>query len=174
MKSMRKFGLIGLTLGMAIGLAPVPPANASQFSFATKANTAVYDFKGKTVLGNSFVGKSLAGKPTVLWFWAPWCTVCRGEAPDLVALSKSFKGKINLVGVAGLGPVKDMKGFIKDTRTGNFQHIADESGLIWNRFQIVSQPSFIFISKSGVAYRIVGSLSKSDLFSMTKDLLKKA
>jgi len=174
MKSIRKFGIIGLGLTMAISLATLPTANASQFSFATKADTAIYNFNGKTVLGKSFVGKSLVGKPTVLWFWAPWCTVCRGESPDLVALSKSFKGKINLVGVAGLGPVKDMKGFIKDTKTGSFQHIADKSGLIWNRFQIVSQPSFIFISKSGVAYRIVGSLSKSELFSMTKDLIKKA
>lgn len=174
MNSIRKFGIIGLTLAMAISIATLPTANASQYSFAKKTNSAVYNFTGKTVLGKSFLGKSLAGKPTVLWFWAPWCSVCRGESPNLVALSKRFKGKINLIGIAGLGQVNDMKGFIKETKTEGFQHLADESGLIWNRFQIVSQPSFIFISKSGVSYRIVGSLSKSELFSMTKDLLKKA
>lgn len=171
---MRKFGIIELCLVMAMSLATLPISNAAEYTQAKKSNSAVYDFNGKTVAGKSFLGKSLAGKPTVLWFWAPWCTVCRGESPNLVALSKSFKGKINLVGVAGLGPVNDMKGFIKDTKTGGFQHLADESGLIWNKFEIVSQPSFIFISKSGVAERIAGSLSKSELFSMTKDLLKKA
>jgi len=174
MKSMRKFGIIGFSLVMAMTLVTLPTANSAKYTFATKKNSAAYDFNGKTVLGKSFQGKSLAGKPTVLWFWAPWCSVCRGESPDLVALSKSFKGKINLIGVAGLGPVNDMKGFIKDTKTGGFQHLADESGLIWSKFEIVSQPSFIFISKSGITERIAGSLSKNELFSMTKDLLKKA
>lgn len=174
MKSMRKFGIIWLSLVLALSLVTLPTSNAAAYTFATNKNSAAYDFNGKTVLGKSFQGKSLAGKPTVLWFWAPWCSVCRGESPDLVALSKSFKGKINLIGVAGLGPVNDMKGFIKDTKTGGFQHLADENGKIWNKFEIVSQPSFIFISKSGVTERIAGSLDKSELFSMTKELLKKA
>ena len=174
MKSIHKFGIIGLSLAMAFSIVSLPSANAALYTSTTNTNSAVYNFTAKTVLGKSFLGKSLAGKPTVLWFWAPWCSVCRGESPDLVALSKSFKGKINLVGVAGLGPVNDMKSFIKDTHTGNFPHIADVSGLIWNRFQIVSQPSFVFISKSGAAVRIVGSLPKKDLFTMTSDLVKQA
>ncbi|HUX65746.1 MAG TPA: redoxin domain-containing protein, partial [archaeon] len=149
-------------------------ANASQHHSATNANSAVYNFKAATVQGKSFAGKSLAGKPSVLWFWAPWCTICRGESPDLIALAKAFKGKINIVGVASLGPVSDMKDFVKQTHTGIFTHIADPNGLIWSRFQIVSQPSFVLISKSGVPYRIVGSPPKSDLFSLTKDLIKKA
>ena len=165
--------VIGISLALMIGLSSIPAANASVRAPVTKPLLASYNFVGKTVIGKSFTGLSLEGKPTVLWFWAPWCTVCRGESPDLRALSQSFKGKINLVGVAGLGPVKDMKGFIKDTNTGNFLHLADVSGEIWNHFQIVSQPSFVFISKSGVASRIVGAISKSELFAITKDLIKK-
>ena len=171
---MRSIRAIGVSLAIVSSLAISPMASATQHASTTHASLAIYNFKAKTVQGKIFLGKSLAGKPTVLWFWAPWCTICRGESPDLVALSQSFKGKINLVGVAGLGPVNDMKGFIKDTHTGNFSHIADVNGDIWNHFQIVSQPSFIFISKIGVAYRIVGSMSKSDLFAITTDLIKKA
>ena len=165
--------IIGTALALTLGFSAVPAANATTRTTVAKTLPASYNFTGKTVLGKNFTGLSLRGKPTVLWFWAPWCTVCRGESPDLRALSQSFKGEINLVGVAGLGPVKDMKGFIKDTNTGNISHLADVSGEIWNHFQIVSQPSFVFISKSGVASRIVGAISKSELFAITKDLIKK-
>lgn len=171
---MRTIRILGITLAMTIALISSPQANATQNVSATKQNSSLYNFTATTVDGKTIQGKSLEGKATVLWFWAPWCTICRGESPDLVALSKSFKGRINLVGVAGLGPVNDMKKFIKDTHTGNFFHIADVSGAIWNHFQIVSQPSFIFITKSGTSYRIVGAMSKSDLFSITSDITKKA
>ena len=30
------------------------------------------DFSGTTVSGDEFQGASLAGRPTLLWFWAPW------------------------------------------------------------------------------------------------------
>lgn len=171
---MRPIRAIGVSLAIVLSFVSFPVAHASQRISATNANSAVYNFTATTVQGKSFLGKSLAGKPSVLWFWAPWCTICRGESPDLIALAKAFKGKINIVGVASLGPVGDMKNFVKETHTGIFSHIADTSGLIWSRFQIVSQPSFVLISKSGVPYRIVGSLPKGDLFSLTKDLIKKA
>lgn len=160
-----------LTIGVMIALSVplVPTANAT-----TKVNSYVYNFKAVTVQGKAFDGRSLVGKPSVLWFWAPWCSICRGESSDLVALAKAFKGKINLVGVAGLGPVNDMKEFIKDTHTENVSHIADESGAVWSRFHIPAQPSFVFLTKSGVAYRQIGALTKNELFSLTKDLIKKA
>ena len=34
---------------------------------------AVLDFTSETVAGEPFDGADLAGKPTVFWFWAPWC-----------------------------------------------------------------------------------------------------
>lgn len=168
MKRNRKFRVAVIGTLISFGVALAPTANAA------KVTPIVYNFKAVTVQGQAFNGASLIGKPSVLWFWAPWCGICRGESPDLVALAKAFKGKINLVGVASLGPVNDMKGFIKDTHTGNFTHIADESGAVWNRFQIPAQPSFVFLTKSGIAYRQIGALTQGELFSFTKDLLKKA
>jgi thiol-disulfide isomerase/thioredoxin len=171
---MRFTRFLGTTVAITLAVISSPVANATQNVSTPKASSYLYNFTAKTTGGKIFLGKSLEGKATVLWFWAPWCTICRGESPDLVALAQSYKGTINLVGVAGLGPINDMKGFIKDTHTGNFLHLADVSGDIWNHFQIVSQPSFVFIRKSGVAYRIVGSMSKSDLFAMTSKITKNA
>ncbi len=168
----RSFIAVGLTL--ALGVLPISAAGAVSFSSAAKSNSAVYAFRGKTITGAKFNGRELAGKPAILWFWAPWCSICRGEAPDVASLASAFKGKVRVIGVAGLGPVTDMKRFVADTRTGNFAHLADTDGSIWGHFQIVSQPSFILISATGVAYRQVGSLSKSDLYSLAKQLIAKA
>lgn len=165
---------VALILAAALGLGIVisPMASAISPSRATKPNPAIYAFTAKTIQGANFSGKSLVGKPTVLWFWAPWCSICRGESSDIASLAKSFKGKINLVGIAGLGPLKDMKQFVSDTKTGTFPHIADVDGSIWNHFEIISQPSFVFIASTGLAYRQVGALSKSELYKVANDLIK--
>ena len=47
-------------------------------------------FTGTTLEGASFDSSTLAGKPAVLWFWAPWCTVCRAEAPDVATVAAQF------------------------------------------------------------------------------------
>jgi thiol-disulfide isomerase/thioredoxin len=133
-----------------------------------------YSFSATTVTGAKFNGVDLAGKPTVMWFWAPWCTICRAESPDLVALAKTYKNKINLIGVAGLGSLKEMKGFVSDTHTGGIIHLADVNGRVWNHFGVVSQPTLVFISAKGKLYRHVGALQKSDLFALTKSLIKGA
>ena len=59
-------------------------------------------FTAETIEGASFDGTSLAGKDAVLWFWAPWCTECRREAPH-VAASQADNPDVSFVGVAGLG-----------------------------------------------------------------------
>lgn len=173
-KQIKKFlpTLIGLSLVLASFSSPA--ANASVRSKTTKPISTAYAFKGKTLAGVSFSGKELAGKPAVIWFWAPWCSICRGEAPDLVALANTFKGKVRIIGVPGLASVNDMKQFVKDTRTSNIVHVADSDGAIWQHFQIPAQPAFIFVTSKGTISRQIGALSKSDLFAITKQLLKKA
>ena len=47
-------------------------------------------FNAKTVDGKDFSGASLAGKPALLWFWAPWCSNCQAEAPTMAEAAKSL------------------------------------------------------------------------------------
>ncbi|PZS23467.1 MAG: thiol:disulfide interchange protein, partial [Pseudonocardiales bacterium] len=46
-------------------------------------------FTATTLQGTKFAGQSLAGKPTVLWFWAPWCAVCQHEAPSVAKAAQA-------------------------------------------------------------------------------------
>lgn len=40
-----------------------------------------------------------AGKPTVVAFFASWCTVCEHEIPELLALSEEIGEQVNFVGI---------------------------------------------------------------------------
>jgi thiol-disulfide isomerase/thioredoxin len=126
-------------------------------------------FTAKTVDGANFDGKSLAGKPVVLWFWAPWCSICRGEAPDIAKTAAANPG-VTFVGVAGLGEVSAMKGFVSDTGLGNLTHLADLDGSLWSRFGVAAQPAQAFIATDGTMTVVKGSMSGAELEAKVKAL----
>ncbi len=128
-------------------------------------------FTGTTLEGAAFDSSMLAGKPAVLWFWAPWCTVCRAEGPDVAAVAAKFADQVTFVGIPGLGEVGPMRQFVDDTGTGGFQHVSDVDGALWQQFGVVAQPSFVFIDGSGHTELVPSGLSGDDLRRMTQSLL---
>ena len=109
------------------------------------------DFTAAQLGGGELDGASLAGTDTVLWFWAPWCTVCRAQAPDV--------------------NTAEMEGFVADTDTGGIEHLIDDDGSIWRSFGITSQPAFAFIDDSGEVVDVhVGSLGEEALLERMQEL----
>ncbi len=39
------------------------------------------------------------GKPLIVNFWARWCGPCRVEIPELIAIRKAHKGKLEVLGI---------------------------------------------------------------------------
>jgi thiol-disulfide isomerase/thioredoxin len=136
----------------------VPTSGASGEAAAT--NPA---FTAATLGGEDLDSGSFEGKDTVLWFWAPWCTVCRGEAPNVNAAAAALDGEVQVVGVAGRGQVSEMEDFVSDTDTGGLTHVIDESGEIWSSYEVVSQPTFAFIDDDGTYDIVVGAMGEDAL-----------
>jgi thiol-disulfide isomerase/thioredoxin len=133
---------------------------------------AALDFEASTVDGGTFAGASLLGQDSVLYFWAPWCTTCRAEAPALPGVASEFDGDATFYGVAGLSPdVNAMQGFVADTGTDSLTHIADTDGSIYTGFGVSSQTTFAFVNDDGSIEIVRGPLSPDEVRTRTQALI---
>ncbi|GAB2891683.1 protein disulfide oxidoreductase [Streptomyces deserti] len=137
--------------GAAAASSPSAPGSstAAQDGSGTSAVPEALRFTGTTVDGKPFDAATLTGKPTVLWFWAPWCPTCKAQGPETARVADQFKGKVNVVGVAGLDKPQAMKDFVTDTKVGTFPNLSDEPGEIWKKFEITQQSIYVILDKDG-------------------------
>ena len=61
---------------------------------------------------------SFRGRPTVVTFFASWCTACQGELPGFAAVSRALVGKVTFVGVNSF-------------ETGDGMAMARQYGIAW-------------------------------------------
>lgn len=128
------------------------------------------DFTARTIDGKSFAGSSLAGKPAVLWFWAAWCSRCRGVADGVVAVQRDNATRVNLIGVAGLGSgTAAMRRFAEETGIAGFPNLADDDGAVWRRFEVTSQEQYVLLDSAGKVVHS-GPLSQADLRKRVAEL----
>ena len=104
-----------IVLGLAIGgfLAVRYTQRVSQDLTASNAASAtgtpsvrfiknprtIPDLTMTTLDGKTITTKDLAGKVTIINFWATWCAPCRAEIPDLVKLQDQYKDHLVIIGV---------------------------------------------------------------------------
>jgi thiol-disulfide isomerase/thioredoxin len=123
---------------------------SSTIAAPSKAVVKKLTFTSKTVDGKNFSSKVLLGKkPSVIWFWAPWCAICHNEAVNLVEAQKAYGDKVNFIGVGALGTSAELKVFVEETGTSVFTNLDDSKGKLWARFGVVIQPTLIFVDAKG-------------------------
>lgn len=136
----------------------------------TEADMAVpelLDFTAVTLDGEDFEGSSLAGDPTVLWFWEHDCPVCQGQGGAVSGLFETYGDQVDIVGVAGAGlyatgSTEDRHGFVDQTGTGSLVHLEDVDYELRTSFEVVSQSVYVVLDADGEVVEN-GSLSESDL-----------
>jgi thiol-disulfide isomerase/thioredoxin len=111
------------------------------------------DFTVATLDGGTFDGTSLAGKPAVLWFWAPWCPTCVAQAPHVARIAADYAGRASVVGVAGLDKVQAMREFVALPKVSGIPHLADEQGVVWKRFKVTAQSTYVVLDAAGAVTR---------------------
>lgn len=149
--------------------ASTPPATTASSTVAPPSGTAAaaapeqLKFTGKTVDGKDINGADLAGKPVVLWFWAPWCPKCQREAPGMAAAAEEHGQKVTFLGVAAQDQVPAMQQFVQRYGLQSFQHVADVDSAVWKKFGVTAQPAYAFIDASGKVEVVTSQLSEQDL-----------
>ncbi|MET7835582.1 redoxin domain-containing protein [Micromonospora sediminicola] len=106
-------------------------------------------FDAKTLDGTAFSAAALAGRPVVLWFWAPWCATCASQAWTVAEIAPSYRDTVPIVGVAGLGQQKAMKEFVTEFDLAGTPQLDDRAGAVWRRFKVVEQSTFVILDRDG-------------------------
>lgn len=95
----------------------------------------------------------VAGKPSLLWFWAPHCPICRAEAPDLVDFAARHGDDVQIIGVGAQDDLEQARGFLAETGTDDLQMIWDASGKSWVHYGVTNQPTVIVLDPAGKVKR---------------------
>lgn len=107
-------------------------------------------FTAATIDGDEFDGAQVAGAPVAFWFWAAWCSRCAAAAGDLREIQAAYAGQVEVVGVAGLGSGADgMRTFVAQHQLDDFPHLADDTGEVWQRFEVTTQEYFVILDAAG-------------------------
>jgi len=150
-----------------------PPSPVSTSSSATGQPTSaaalptLLQFTATTVDSKPFDGAALYGRKTVLWFWAPWCTVCARNASGVRSAATALGPDVSVIGVAGLSSsADDMRGFVQRGGLENVTNLADTTGDLYSRFGVTQQDTYVFISPDGSAKTVNGYSSTVDIVGL--------
>ncbi|MBE2317722.1 TlpA family protein disulfide reductase [Solirubrobacter sp. CPCC 204708] len=87
-----------------------------------------------------------AEAPTLLWFWAPWCTVCNGEAPKIERLAQDG---LSVVAIGGRDELANAPAFVERHGLTTPTLLFDETMQVWEHYRIPGQPGAILLDRDG-------------------------
>jgi thiol-disulfide isomerase/thioredoxin len=123
---------------------PAPPQ-----ARAPGGATATFAFTGRTLDGRPYDASVLAGRPALLWFWAPWCATCASQAGAVTDMQATHGDRLGILGIAGLGGNAEMHEFVADMEVGTVTNLDDAAGTLWKRFGITEQSTYVLVDRAG-------------------------
>ena len=90
-----------------------------------------------------------AETPTLLWFWAPWCPICNGEAPEIQQLGERARGKLAIVAIGGRDELANGQKFVTSHGMTAPTLLFDESMRVWEHYRIPGQPGAVLLDREG-------------------------
>jgi thiol-disulfide isomerase/thioredoxin len=129
--------------------------------------TADLSFTATTLDGERFDAATLEGRPTVLWFWAPWCPTCRSQIDTVSGIGEEYEGRVNVVAVGGLDTQDEIEAMAGEI--DHVTHLVDDEGVVWKHFGVTAQSTYTVVDSDG-AIAHEGYLSDGDLEELVAGL----
>jgi len=111
-------------------------------------------FSALSLDGKAVTSEDLAGKPSVLVFWASWCGPCRAEVPHVNEVAESYGDAVNVMGInLGESPTdaKKMAGMMK------YPSLLDPQSSIGTSYRVSTIPLVVILDGEGrIRYRGTG------------------
>lgn len=149
---------------------PASSASGTPSSGTEMKVPAELKFEATKLDGGMFDGTSLAGKPVVFWFWAPWCPKCQAEGPAVAKAAQKYGDKVAFVGIGGLDKNREaMNRFVSRTGTSGLVQLDDRAGTLYKHFRVTSQSSYLFMNAEGGTQKATGPLDEKELSALIDD-----
>lgn len=130
----------------------LPADDAKSVGDTSAANAALPDLQVVRVASGATAQLrtlAVAGKPTLLWFWAPHCTFCRAEAPALLEFAKTYGDQVQILGLGAQDNLDQAVDFLADTSTQKLEMVWDASGKSWLHYKVTNQPTVVVLDAQG-------------------------
>lgn len=101
--------------------------------------------------GENITNSSLSGTPTIVNFWASWCTPCREEMPALAKFAKN-SATVRVVGIATSDDAGDAQKFA-DQVDVDYTLGIDPDGKLLGRFGATGLPATYVLNSDGEVVR---------------------
>ena len=100
-------GLIGTPAPPSSSALPTEDMGESQQRSVLEVGAAAPEFSLQDTAGETVSLESLAGKPVVVAFFAPWCPHCQDEAPRLNEIHAQYGDRVHIVSISATPYGKD-------------------------------------------------------------------
>jgi len=172
----------GIGLFVLLGLFLI--LNLAQQPGILRPGDVIPDFSMESARGENVQLSDLAGRVTILNFWATWCPPCRREMPLLDAVQKEYADRgLVIVGINLSDPRKRVLDYINRVSVDysiwvdsvKVSSKTTSSRELFQRFGGVGLPTTIFVDRKGVISDIyVGELNRAKLQTSAQALITPA
>jgi thiol-disulfide isomerase/thioredoxin len=124
-----------------------------------------------TLAGTAADLSALQGKPTVVNFFASWCTPCRLEMPDFEKVHTNFGDRVNFLGLNVEEDLKRAQSIVNDTKV-TYAIGLDPKGKVFRQYKAVNMPSTVLLDAGGQLVELhQGAMTAADLTKLIQDKL---
>jgi thiol-disulfide isomerase/thioredoxin len=130
-------------------LAETPPGVTGEVG--VQKGQLARDFVGQAPDGSTVRLSDLRGRPTIINFWATWCTSCLAELPDFKEVQQELGAEnVNIVAVNTGEGVGDASRFLDDLDARDFHVAMDPTLTVSDAYAVFGMPTSLFLDADGV------------------------
>lgn len=160
---------IAVALTLSHGATNQAGAAAAQVSLAPVSSSATVGkkataFTAATVGGGTF--RVPAGKPTVIYFMAGWCSSCIPEAQALADVAQADAGRVAILAVDAdpSDPLSSLENFMRTVGSPDYAFAQDQGGQLVQAFSASTLETTVMLNAGGtVVYRNAVSIDEAAL-----------